>query len=191
MGPALPSGRTTGLGLGPTSAGRWYRRLSGGRHDLDGAGVIGDGDGVAGGVAGWDDGDRVVDEVGGVQGAGGGCSGGRDGQVGRGVVVGDGADGLAVRVEDPYRGAVDEVEGAGRGGAGGRGEQYRRLGEPGQLGGAVVGRVDDGQGAIAGAGDVDGARGGGARLGDGHRGRIHRDGDLLWLAGGWDDRDRP
>src|SRR5664279_1766196 len=81
MGPALPSGRPTGLGLGPTSAGRWYRRLSGGRHDLDGAGVIGDGAGVAGGVAGWDDGDRVVDEVGGVQGAGGGCSGWRDRQL--------------------------------------------------------------------------------------------------------------
>ena len=31
------------------------------------------------------------------------------------MVVGDGADRLAVRVEDPYRGAVDEVEGAGRG----------------------------------------------------------------------------
>jgi hypothetical protein len=41
--------------------------LSGGRHDLDGAGVVGDGHGVAGGVAGWDDGDGVVDEVGGVQ----------------------------------------------------------------------------------------------------------------------------
>ena len=26
--------------------------------------------------------------------------------------------------------------------------------------------------------------------GDGHRGRIHRGGDLLCLAGGWDDRDR-
>src|SRR5664279_4210091 len=46
------------------------------------------------------------------------------------------------------------------------------------------------RGAIAGAGDVDGARGGGARWRDGHRDRIHRGGDLLWLAGGWDDRDR-